>query len=311
MKFRVLFLKKKHLLYILVILILLFIIIALLIDHNKTSNTFNTIKDEKSIKADFTGDGEEDTLYINTKEGKYYVEIKTKGNSLFLKPNKKLDTLGTYYEYWPMKINISDITRDKLPEIFIQSSQNNVPVQHVFCWNGIEFKDIFCSNNNIMGFLDSKNSKTPKFISGNFKNGTIDISYNMLIGNDFKNYSYDSSSFPGKSSIINFIDYIQSLPQGEAYKPDVFYDGLTGKDLALIGKMSAENNSYIFQDAFFCDNKYDKNGNLQDIKWTLSFKAINNSQESKGNYYSINLLLKPCPSSNNEFKIYSLNLSQK
>lgn len=309
MKLRVLFLKKKHLIYLSITLLIVIALIFIISRFNKSLETFNIITESKLIKADFTGDGDEDILYIKTQDGKYYIQINSKNDSFYLQPNKKINTVGYYYPHWPMRISTMDISRDNKPEIFIQASHNNVPVQHVFVWDINQFKDIFCSNNNIMGVLDSRNNKTPKFISGNLKDGTMNLSYNILIGKQFKNYSYDSSTLPGRDVIIKFIQYIETLPGGETNKPEIFYDGLSGKDLTLIGKLAGENNSYVFQDGYFTDSKANKNGEVSEIKWILNFKANSKNKEDIPGCYQIKLNLKPCPSFNNEFRIYSLNLS--
>lgn len=311
MKLRIVFLKKKYIVYILIILALTISLFAILKFKNKSVDTINTIKKDKSIKADFNGDGEEDTLYVKTEKDKYYIQVNTKHENIFLEPNKKLNTIGNYYSYWPMKINLLDITRDKRPEIFIQSSQNNLPIQHVFIWDVGEFKDVFCSSNNIIGFLDIKSNKTPKFISGNLKEGKMDLSYNILLGKNFKNYSYNSSTLPGKDIILNFVQYIESLPEGEGTKPDVFYDGLSGKDIAVIGQLAAEDRFLTFLDGSFFDSKSDKDGNITEIKWNLNFKGSSKTLEEDKKYYPLKITLKPCNSFNNEFRIASLSLSSE
>ncbi|WP_216457554.1 FG-GAP repeat domain-containing protein [Clostridium simiarum] len=311
MKLRVFFLKKKHLLYFLIVATFFIIVLSLFNLKRRSAPTFMSIKDSKSIKADFNGDGEEDLLYINIDKNKYYLQVNTKNDSYFLEPEKKLNTMGELYHHWPLRINFTDISRDKIPEIFIQSSQNNLPIQHVFLWDNKQFKDIYCSNNNVMGFLDSENNKTPKYISGNIKNGNIAMSYNILIGKEFKNYSYDSSKFPGKDIILNFIHYIESLPEGEVNKPDIFYSGLTAQDIAVIGQLAAEGNNYKFLDGSFKDSKWNKEGEIIELKWTMNFGYNLKTPESSKSKHSLKLILKPCEAFNNEFRISSLSISNE
>jgi hypothetical protein len=86
----------------------------------------------------------------------------------------------------------------------------------------------------------------------------------------------------GKDSIFSFIKYIESLPGNEANKPaNVFYPGLSGDDIAVIGKLSGENNTYSFQNCVFKDSKSDKNGEVSEILWTLNFKGTSNVSKDK------------------------------
>lgn len=308
MKFKVLFIEKKHLIYLLLIILLL-IFLIIFYKQKKIMTTFSLVKDSKSIKMDFTGDGNEDILYIKTEGDKYYVQVNTREDSLYLEPSKKMNTIGHYYPYWPMKINLVDISRDKIPEIFTQASQNGNSIQHAFIWNKDKFEDILCSNNNIIGFIDYKNNKSTKFISANYKNGQMDFNYYILLSNKLKNFSYDNYEIPGKNAVLNLIKYIEGFPYSEANKPDIFYDGLTGKDLSILGKLAGEENTYIFEDGIFMDSKYNKAGQATEFKWTLNFKAIPKNTNTDPKYYSIMVLLKPCASFNNDFRIYFMALN--
>jgi hypothetical protein len=293
MKFRVLFLKKKNIYYTILAIIIL-VLLAILLISKKTATTFNTITNNKAIKADLTGDGAEDILYINTNKDKYYIQVNTKDNSLYLKPDMKMNTVGTYYSYWPMKVTLMDINRNKVPEIFVQASEKGVPVQHIFIWDKNDFKDIFCSSNNIIGFIDCKNNKTPKIISGNISNGTMTQVNYVLINNELYNFNLTAKdNFLGKNTILSFIKYVQGLPGSEPYKPsDIFYPGLTGKDLNPISKMTGGNITYGFEDGLFMDTKWNKDGEVSEVKWILNFKGTSNTDTSIIKPYKITLSLK-------------------
>jgi len=309
MKFKVIFLKKKHIYYA-VLTIIILILLLILLNSKKSTSTFNTITENKTIKADLTGDGNEDILYINTNKDKYYIQVNTKDTSLFLKPEISIPTVGTYYPYWPMKITLMDVNRNKIPEIFVQASDNNSPIKHIFIWDKNVFKDIYCSNDNILGFMDCRNNKTPKIISGNISNGIMSQTNYILINNELHNFSYTpEDNFLGKDSILSFIKYIQGLPRSEPYKPsEIFFPGVTGNDLSIIGKMAGDNSTYTFEDGLFMDTKWNKDGDVSEVKWVLNFKGNSNTNTSILKHYSISILLKATsnPNSSFYFKIKSI-----
>lgn len=315
MKFRVIFLKKKHIYYIILSIILIILFIILLFTK-KTTETFNTlVGNNKMIQADLTGDGKKDLLYIKTEKDKYYLEVNTGEKSFYLEPDKKLATTGIYDEFNPLKITLMDITRDKTPEIFIQSNQKDTSLQHIFFWNGNKFNDIFCSSNNIIGFCDSSNNKTPKFLTGKIGANKIELSSYMFMYDKGKlenivfNYN---DNFLGRDTIFSFIKYIESLPQNEANTPvNIFYPGLNGQDLSVIGRLAGEQNTYSFQNSVFKDSKSDKNGLITDVTWTLNFKAASNISVGKTKNYTLNVYLRPEGKADapNYFKIIAITLN--
>lgn len=314
MKFRVIFLKKKHIYYSVLVTIILILSLILLLTR-KSSPTFNTLVDNnKLLQSDLTGDGKKDILYIKTEKDKYYMEVNTGEKSLLLEPDKKLPTVGIYDVSNPLKVTLMDITRDKTPEIFVQASQKETPLQHVFMWSEGKFKDIFCASNSIIGFSDYTNNKTPRFMTGKLTSNKIELSTFMYMHDVSKlenvvfNYK---DNYMGKDSIFSFIKYIEALPGSEPNKPaNIFYPGLSGQDISVIGKIAGENNTYAFQNCIFRDSKSDKNGDTSEITWTLNFKGISNLNKDKIKNYSLNVLLKPNGKAeeNNYFKIYSITL---
>ena len=158
--------------------------------------------------------------------------------------------------------------------------------------------------------MDCKNNKTPKVISGNFQGDNMILSNYIFLNYKFKNYNYENdNTFMGKDTICTFIKLIQGLPQSESYKPkDIFYSNISNENMSLIGNMSGENNSYVFQDALFMENKCDANGNTSELSWTLNFKAISNTDTDMVKNYTLNLVLVPDESSEKKyhFKISSM-----
>ncbi|MDP4088540.1 MAG: VCBS repeat-containing protein [Bacillota bacterium] len=265
-----------------------------------------TIKENTILKSDLTGDGREDTLYINTESDKYYLQINDGDRAYSILPDRKLNTLGHYYPYNPMKISLMDITRDKVPEVIVQAMEKGSPIQHIFSWNGFEFSDLFCSNNNIMGVIDSKNNRTPKLASGLLSVSSINLSCYMQLGMKFEKINYNDN-IPGKNEIVTFVNYIQSLPTGENNKPvDIFYPGITGSDLSLIGRLASDGKYYKFNDGFFTDTRFNKDGEATEYRWTINFKAVPIGKDGESDQISIVVKLKRSSEDEHPFKIYSI-----
>ncbi|MGH4052083.1 MAG: VCBS repeat-containing protein [Clostridium sp.] len=318
MKLQVIFFKKKNIYYTLAIIIFLTIITFLLLSQKSSTTTFDIVNEPKMMLSDLTGDGVKDILYIKTEKDKYYIQINSEDKSYYLEPSKKISTVGNYYPQWPMRITLMDISRNKIPEIFTQASvedtasQNTEPIQHVFLWNGEKFDDIFCSTNNILGFIDSKNNKTPKVISGSIKEGSLNFTSYILIKKSLKSYDYNyTNNYMGKNTVLGFINLMESFPLAELnISKDLFSADLNGNDISLLGDLSTKKMRFNFQDAVFKDSNWGKDGNASEILWTLNFKASNTENLKETKNYTIELIVKLLTSSdkNSTFKISSINI---
>ncbi|MGH4140645.1 hypothetical protein [Clostridium sp.] len=324
MKLQVLFLKKKNIYYTLVIIAITILLSSLLFPRKDSISTFNIVNENKIMQADLTGDGTKDILYIKTNSDKYYIQINSKDKSYYLEPSKKINTVGNYYVQWPMRLTLMDISRNNVPEIFTQasvedttsvgatSSTVNRSVQHVFLWNHEKFDDIFCSTNNILGFIDSKNNKTPKFLSGNINDGKINFVSYILIKDSLKSFDYTyTDNYMGKNTIAGFINLMTSFPLAELnISKKLFTDKLNGNDISLLSDLSNKKLYFNFQDAVFKDYAWDKNGNASDILWTLNFKGTNVNSPKDTKNCTIELILKLLPNGDNTsiFKISSISI---
>jgi len=292
MKLRVIFLNKK-LIYFLILTLILFILLIILLFSKNYTSTYNKVFDDKLIKADLNGDGKDDILSVKKDGIKYTLEVKTKEENFTIKPDKSSLPIGYYSLYWPMRVTLMDVSRDKIPEIFIQASNKNNPVQHIFIWNDGKFENIFSNSNNILGFIDCKNNKTPKVISGVLQDNKISLSNYIFLNYKFKNYNYDSNTtFMGKDTICSFVKFIQGLPYNETHRPqEIFIPTLDKSSLSVIDKLAGENNTYVFQDGIFTENKCNKDGEVSEVLWTLNFRGISNINKNIVKNYSLNILL--------------------
>jgi len=311
LKLRILFLRKKHLFYFLLVLVVFTFFIISRISTKDSSPIFKVSSFNKAIKADLTGDGKGDVLYISTIKDKYLVQVSSQKETFPLEPERKLPTLGTHSDYWPMRIKLYDISRDNFPEIFIQSSENNKPVQHVFIFNSGKFLDIFSSNNNLLGFLDVTNNKTPKFISGKIGETNFNISNYILIQGKFQKYDYNTTdTFMGKDTIQSFITILTSKDKKNLEISKEILDSKLYSNLnSIINKIMSEDKNFIFQDAIFIDTKSNSNGEPTEVQWTLNFREnlVSNPDEYKNLTIKVTLRIKSTSTEKYQYKICSIN----
>ncbi|WP_085829215.1 hypothetical protein [Clostridium massiliodielmoense] len=315
LKLKVLFFKRKHIYYVLFVLIVLIFCAFSILSSGKSSYiTFNSDSNIKNLKSDLNGDGKEDTLYILTsKNNRYHLQINTFKNTFNLKPNKEIATLGSNYPYWPIRVKLKDISRNSIPEIFVQSSQDNVSIQHIFTYKDNEFKDIFCSYNNILGFIDCSNNKTPKILSAKIYGDNFYFENYMFIDNKLEKYSNDiNDTFMGKDTILCFVNIITSM--NGKYMPtneNIFYQGIDSSSLDLLPHLAGYAHNYVFQDAFFMDTKSDNSGEPTNIEWTLNFKGNPTDYPNKLKNYTLKLNLLRCKNCKEKYyyKIISFQLT--
>lgn len=286
-----------------------------LTDNNSVSSVFSINSKDKAIKADLTGDGKEDILYITTNKEKYSLQINTDMDSLYLEPSSKLNTVGNVSSTWPLKVKLFDVSRDKIPEIFVQGSINNTPVQHMFIYSKGKFEDIFCNNtNNILGFLDCTNNKTPKIVSGKLQGANFTFSNYILIQNKLEQYNYEATdTFMGKDTIAYFISVINSLSQENVQlTPEIFDDKIPSSSIGVISSLPYLANNFVLQDAVFNDTRSDKNGNPTHVQWILNFRG-NDIKTNELKNFTLKLNLKTFDYSKDKYyyKIFSIALLNK
>lgn len=308
MKLRVIFLKRRTL-YSILLLIILVIVISIFFAFKSFSPTFNIKSDYTVKKADLTGDGKEDILYIKVNDSNYNIQINSQDKSYVLSPDKSTETIGNFDVNWPMRVTLMDVTKDNIPEIFTQASNQNEAIIHVFKWYGNEFRDIFNNKNSILGFIDTENN--PKLITGSILNGKMQLKNYYFSNNGFKLFNYENNKDSiGESIVCEFIDIIQHLPNiQDKNSEDIFYSKNDIKNLSSIKKLIEENNLYVFQDAQFRDYSRNKKGEITEIEWLLNFRGISNNDKSQISTYTFRVLLKPQNKrDNSSFKIYSITM---
>lgn len=301
--------NKKHIKkFTYFVLILIPFVLVVFFKKTPTKAVINDNIHKQTVKADLNGNGEEDYIYIELEnEQKYHVHTSINDKNYDLIPNKKINSLGKFSSNWPMTLNLLDLDRNNIPEIMIQSSEENVSIQHLFKWTGENFENIFYSTNNILGIIDSNNGKTPKIISFSLTDSKENIQKYMLLNKKLKNISYDSIEPPGLYPIISFIDII-SLYYDLSELPNIFTSYIPSGDLSQIWRLEKELYYYTFQDAFFRDIAWNNKGEIITCSWSINFNKI--SKENNNDKLQVNFTIQ-LEKVDDTFLISSINLHSK
>jgi hypothetical protein len=296
--------------FLLILAVLCFFKLFFIKDGLNAKNVFNLSEENSVIHEDLNNDNKKDTILIKKSDSDLLAQVNLNDNETYsLNSDKNFQTLGEYCEYWPVRVSTLDISRDNSKEIFIQSSFHNKAVQHIFSWNGKGYDDIFCANNNLIGFMDSANNKTPKIISGNFQDNNINVKGYLYNKGSLKEFNSSLiTSLPGKDTINNFICLIESLPNPYLSTPNYFYSQISGADLESIFRLANSSNYYKFQDGYFTDLAWDNFGNVTCENWILNFRTISTSDSKKVSHITINIILNKYNDNDFPFKINSVNI---
>ncbi|MGL5820230.1 MAG: hypothetical protein ACRCYE_01190 [Sarcina sp.] len=229
------------------------------------------------------------------KSNKYIIEIDTTKNKYTLEPKKPLNTFGNIDSISPPNIFAFDISRDNSPEIFIQSFDETTPIQHIYTFKQNTYKHLFSSTNNVLGILDSNNSKTPKVYSFSLESPDKSLQKHMLINDTYKNISFFNDEIPGLFCIISLID---SLCYQKPYD-NIFTEKSSCTEIKKLDNIFNDKANFIFLDALFCDVSWSSYDLIDTLKWTLRFKSLNSNKIIK-----LNILTKKY---SNKFLIEKIN----
>lgn len=253
--------------------------------NNKgSSTTLATIDINKGTSLDFNGDGQEETLEVILENNTYVVKIKTSSKDYILYPSDSTKLIGEFKSSCPLKINILDLSRNGIPEIIIRTFKDNKPINYVFTWNKDSFINIFTSSDNILGILDSKNSKTPKILSLSSSEGDSSTHSYIFNGNKLKDTTFSKTNVPNLNLVQSFIDLIEA-PYELSDTPDIFSSTIDSNDLAILWSLDKTVYNYAFQNGYFQDISWDDSGSITSINWCLSFEkakkldSLDNSKE--------------------------------
>lgn len=298
---------KRNTMIFIAIVILLFIFSSFIFINFITKSTVTTLGSEDNqdnMLIDLNGDGKNYELYIDKSKDIYCVKVKFASKEVSLIPNGKQYTLGSQNNNDKIYIKTQDLTRDDIPEVIISTFINKEPVNHIFKYSEGNFLNIISTDQNIVGILNSKNTKSPTLISLSSSKGDESVNSYILKGNNFKDISFSKTKTPGLSTSQQFIDAIEK-PYEVLETPDIFSSDISSDELSLLWNLDKETYVYSFENGFFRDIDWDSNGDSRAIEWNLRFncsKKIGSSEKDS----QINIYIKIEKSQYGDFKISSL-----
>lgn len=268
----------KHSIIYFLILFVLFSSLFLYFNEQKYISVFNY---ENNIYSDFDldGDGILDKLEIVKESNKYTINIHSQNNvyTLFNSDNNKY--LADTNSSFPIKVNFIDLSRDNIPEIIIRATLDSKPINYIFTFSNNNFNNIFQSDYNLLGILDSNNNRTPSIYSLTSRKGDSSALAYMVINNEAQNISSIKNNIPGLSIIQELIDYIE-YPYELNTAPDIFSTTIPKSDVLTLWELNKNNNRYNFQSGYFYDYKWNKNGEFDGLIWTISFNKVDKKNSS-------------------------------
>ena len=300
--------KNKSIFYLLLIFLMLLFLVPLSYSLYNSKDSFQStnsnISTNEDISLDFNGDGETETLQISIKEDTYVINIKNSSNNYILQPNSDSKIFGDHNSSFPLKVNTLDLSRDGIPEIIISTIKDNKPIFYVFTWNKSDFLNVYTSSNNILGVLDSKNSRTPKILSISSSEGDISTNSYIFNGDVLKDITFSKTTVPNLNLIQSFIDLIEA-PYEISDPPDIFSSLIDSSELKLLWNLNKDTCNYTFQNGSFYDSSWDDDGNITKLIWCLSFEQTE-KLGSSDNKRELLLYLTIEKNSYNEFKISTI-----
>lgn len=303
---KILILKKKGLvntIFYIGFIIFFILLIYFVSDRANSKQTISPINIHQDTQLDLTGDGKKETLQLLNSQNKIDFNIISHNGNFYLSDSINDKTLFTNNNHWEPKVFPNDISRDNIPELIIQGSKNNKSISYVFHWNKKNFDLVYSNTNNILGILDSKNSKTPQCYSISSSEGVSSLNSFMLINDNTLDTTKDNLNIPSLDSVTKFIDLIQ-LPYVFDDLPDIFTSRIDKKDLSLLWALDKDNYSYSFQNAFFYDYKWTESYEPSCLRWRLSFEksSFKGSVNDKNEF----IILLDLEKDNSSYKINSI-----
>ena len=305
---KVVFIKRKTLLNFSLLLIILVSIICFRIAtyKHKHIETFNPIDLNTETIIDLTGDGSKDKLKIISTNSSLDVEITSNNKTYNLSSLCKEHTLLSNCSYWPAKVYIKNLSKNKIPQIIVQGVKNSSPIQYVFSWDNDKFSLLFSSDKNILGVLDSTSNSTPQCYSINSSTGTQSLSSFMIISKEVIDITKDCKTVPNISALLTLTDIIQKNYEIDEV-PDIFKENIPSEELAILWNLDKEHNTYSFEDAFFYDDSIDNEGNITSMKWILTFeKYINQKDDTSKSALVFHVTTER--TTDNQYKISSISV---
>lgn len=254
-------------------------------NNAKNESTFESYGTSKIINVNLDSDNKEDILYISSLNNNYSIQISNSFGSFYLCPERNISTLGDVNSHWPLHVTLKDISGDSIPEIFIQSSHENISLINIYKWCDNNYKRIYTGNENILAFLETSVAKIPYLIMGNYVDGTTSIKNFFSVNNSLIEFNDISVNILLKDTEFNSI--ISNQNTTNCLNNNNSYEN--------IAKYTSNFNSTLkFQDSIF-HLKSDE-FKINPINWSLNYSMYQNNNHPQ--------LLNVIITSNQKFKIH-------
>ena len=278
MKFNVIFIKIKSLIFIFclsIVILFSFLLSNKLYQNNLTSiPTATKPQAEEYLKCDLNGDNKDDLIYISSKDNIYYMEAHINNKTYFFN-TKNPNTLGTYNISYPLSVKLIDLNNDNIPEIITESSLNSASITHIFMLHNNEFKEIFCSTNNFLGILNSSNYASPILISSSLNTPSENLNTYILDNNMLKNISMNNLSLQSLNIINNIISFIESSENTYDNISNLFSNNISSLEISLLQNLKTDGYSYLLENCFL------ESTSSYSSLYTLTFKKYHEYENNK------------------------------
>ncbi|WP_300382007.1 hypothetical protein [Clostridium sp.] len=281
MKFFLILNKKnlKHYTIYFLIIFILFSSLFLYLNKKQYISVLNYENNNTYSDFDLDGDGFLDKLEIIKESNKYIVNIHSQDNVYTLSNSDGSKYLGDLDSSFPIRVNLIDLSRDNIPEIIIRTTISSNPINYIFTFNKDNFINIFQSDYNLLGLLDSNNNRTPNIYSLSSRKGDSSSLAYMIINNEAKDISIIKKNIPGLNLIQQLIDYTE-YPYELNNCPDIFSSTISKSEISTLWELNKNDNRYNFQCGYFYDYKWNGNGEFDGLIWELSFNKEDKKDSS-------------------------------
>lgn len=236
-----------------------------------SQNVIYSVTPSKNQNYDLTGDGSKDSFQLLSNENKLDFNIKSSGEEFYL--SKEIDDkiLFTKSIHWTPRIFMHDLSRDNIPEIIMTGCKNNKSIYYIFSWDSNNFNLVSSGNNNILGILNCKNSKTPQCFSLSSSSAGTSLDSFMIINHEQLNTKCSNFTIPSLDTVLKFINLIE-LSYDLDELPDIFTTDINKEELSICWTLNKNDYSYSFQNGFFYDYEWNDYNEPITLKWLLSFE---------------------------------------
>lgn len=296
--------KNKTLIFLFVITFIIIgsIYLNIYLKNFLSSETYSYIRNNN--KFDFDCDGENDEITIISTNTTYSIKITNSTGEFLLKSQEYDYSLLDNPSSCDISISYIDLTRNKTPEVIISGLKNNKPTFYIFQWIDNTFQQVIFSQNNILGILDSNNSRTPKIFTSNSTKGDESTKSYIINSKYVKDISFSNLKTPAFGNLQKFIDLIQVEYEIDE-TPDIFTSYIPSDELSLLWNLDKSNYHYSFQKAFFYDTSWNDEGKSTSLYWILSFEKVNYTKSDE-NAQELILYVKTDLDELDQYKISSI-----